>query len=94
MFTKIYANVKGSKKIFAFLEEDQTIYDEDWPITDVDYLGLEYQNLGVTPCDLIRNYDRTVSCTSDQSVFAQSRVGAQSNLVDAWPDLTAKLRIS
>ncbi len=65
----------------------------DMPVRDVDYLGLEYNNLGISPCDLIRNYDPSISCTAEQTIFAQSRVGEQLNLVDAWPDLTAKLRI-
>ena len=58
-----------------------------------DYLGLEYQGLSVEPCDLIRHYDSSVSCSADQTIFAQSRVEGQQNLVDAWPDLTSKLRI-
>ena len=65
-------------------------FDEPIPF---DYIGLEYNGLDITPCDLIRHYDPTVSCTSDQTIFAQSKVGGESNLVDAWPDLTAKLRI-
>ena len=79
--------------MFAFLEEDQTVYFDQFAVDNVDYLGLEYRGLGINACDLIRHYDPTISCTSDQTIFAQSRVGVQNNLVDAWPDLTAKLRI-
>lgn len=93
MFTKIYADVHGTKKVFAFLEEEQTIYINGWPMSNVDYLGLEYHGLDMTPCSLIRHYDQTISCTADQTIFAQSRRPGQRNLVDAWPDLTAKLRV-
>ena len=94
MFTKVYADVHGDKKVFAFMEEGQTVYIGGWPISGMDYIGLEYQGLDLTPCDLIRHYDSTISCSSDQVIFAQSRrPGQPTNLVDAWPDLTAKLRV-
>ena len=76
-----------------YLEQDQTVYVGDWPIPNTDYLGLEYEGLGIDACSLIRNYDRTISCTSDQKVFAQFKREGQNNLVNAWPDLTSKLRV-
>ncbi|MBN2112456.1 hypothetical protein JW707_05150 [Candidatus Woesearchaeota archaeon] len=94
MFTKVYAEVHGDKKVFAFMEEGQTVYIGGWPVSGMDYVGLEYQGMDFTPCDLIRHYDSTISCSADQTIFAQSRrPGQPSNLVDAWPDLTAKLRV-
>lgn len=93
MFTKVYVNVNRDKKIFAFLEQGRTIYVDGWPMNNVDYLGLEYEGIGVNACNLIRNYDPSISCASDQKIFAQSRRPGQRNLVDAWPDLTAKLRV-
>jgi hypothetical protein len=75
------------------MEEGMTVFIDDWPLSPVDYLGLEYHDLDFTPCNLIRHYDPTISCASNQTIFAQSRIGAETNLVDAWLDLTAKLRI-
>jgi hypothetical protein len=93
IFTKLYAATKGSKRVFAFLEEGKTVYVDDFPIGDIDYFGFEYEGLGVSPCDLIRHYDRTISCAANQTIFAQARAAGESNLLDAWPDLTAKLRL-
>ena len=51
MFSRIYADINGDKSIFAFLEEDQTVYIGNYQIPDVDYFGLEYSGLDTRVAD-------------------------------------------
>jgi hypothetical protein len=100
IFSKLYADVYGSKQVFAFLEEDKTVYIGASRYDNVDYLGVEYKGITISPCDLIRHYEQEVAdlkesraCDGTTVVFPDFRTGEDAALVDAWPDLTAKLRL-
>ncbi len=100
IFSKLYADVYGSKQVFAFLEEDKTVDIGASRYDNVDYLGVEYKGITISPCELIRHYEEVVAgltevraCDGTTVVFPDFRTGGQAALVDAWPDLTAKLRL-
>lgn len=94
-FNKLYAGRKGSSQLFAFLEEN--IYENS---IRRDYIGAQYANvdLGSNPClDIILRYDNLASCnsTTTSMTMVRQRVGpvtTPSPLLQAWRDLTAKLR--
>ena len=84
---------QANKRIFAFLETDQTEFDYD-------YIGIKYENinLGDDPCEnIFKHYSARGTYCEGQSgneffVVSKGSSNSQSNLVGAWLDLTGKLR--
>lgn len=95
-FNNVYLAVKGEKQVFGFLE--QGIIDVAPPA--LDYLGVQYRGitLGESPClTIIKQYDDKAFCENQTGpgfmVIARHRPGlGASPLVQAWNDLTGKLR--
>ncbi len=95
-FNKLYAARASDKHIFAFLEEG--IFENS---IRRDYIGAEYDDvdLGANPClDLILRYDNLASCnvTSTSLQIVRQKTGSPTTpgpLIQAWRDLTAKLRL-
>jgi hypothetical protein len=95
-FGRMYAARKDSSRIFAFLEEN--VFDDQK--IKRDYIGMQYTNvdLGANPClDLILKYDNLASCNAtagNLQIVRQKPLGDVSKrpLLQAWRDLTAKLR--
>lgn len=94
LFNKIFYSQQFSKSIFAFLEQDQTEFGYD-------YLGMQFDgiDLGTSPCENIfqsYNNGRGVYCGSQTGnkfiVVAKGASNSESPLVEAWADLTGKLR--
>ena len=94
LYSKIYYSQQLSKFVFAFLEEDQTEFGYD-------YLGIQFEgiDLGADPCEnVFKAYDngRGVYCDSQSGnkfiVIAKGAGNSESPLVEAWDDLTGKLR--
>jgi len=93
-FNKIYYSQQLNKNIFAFLEQDQTEFGYD-------YVGMQFEgiDLGTNPCEnIFQSYGngRGVYCDSQSGskfiVIAKGAGNSKSPLVEAWADLTGKLR--
>jgi len=100
LFNNLYYAKSGNKKIFAFLETDQTWIGHD-------YIGVNYEgvSLGSDPCFNILKLvgqefkGKNVYCENQTStarfvVVAKKTPGpgGESPVVDAWKDLGGKLR--
>jgi len=100
ILNKLYYAQKGSKSIFAFLEEDKTFFRHD-------YIGANYNGMdfGTNPCfNLFKlvgteykgfnSYCENQTATGRFFVVAKRTPGpgGQSPLVDAWKNLGGKLR--
>lgn len=92
LLDRLYAVRKGSKSAFVVMEENK--YENG---VYKDYVGVKYDGLGFDVCGLVTTYDETASCFKQDSTYyiASQRIGSEiSPVMDAWKDLTAKLRIS
>ncbi|MBD3361296.1 hypothetical protein GF358_00735 [Candidatus Woesearchaeota archaeon] len=91
LFNNIYFAKKGNKKIFSFLEKDQTEFGYD-------YIGLFMENIEISNfCeDVVYNVDDGVLCSDagDLLVIAKKTPEIDDSLVNLWADMTAKLRLS
>lgn len=92
LFNNFYYSQQGSGKIiFAFLEEGQELFDYD-------YVGARYKgiDLGNNPCsDVFEQYDAWSFCeetSGDIKIIAKQTPDKKSPLVEAWADLSGKLR--
>lgn len=96
-FNHVFVARSDNKRVFGFLEKN--IIDVAPP--PLDYLGVQYENisLGSNPCvNIIKQYDDKAFCENQTGpgfiVVARHRPGlGASPLVQAWPDLTGKLRL-
>jgi hypothetical protein len=91
LFNNLYFARKGSKEVFAFLEKDQTLFGYD-------FVGIKMSGFVITNIcsDVIDNFDSDAFCSdsADIVVVARKTPNMDDTLVDAWPDITAKLRLS
>lgn len=94
LFNRIYYSRQSSRSVFAFLEQDQTEFSYD-------YLGLQFEGIGLSadPCkSIFQSYGdgRGVYCSGQSGnkfiVIAKGAGDSGSPLVEAWTDLTGKLR--
>jgi hypothetical protein len=96
LFSKLYVTKKGTKYFFAVLEENQ--FDEDAGFAK-DYIALKYKGLTVDICALAREFEGQVNCEYDSTNNEYLLVRAKFvhtgtlTIVDAWKDLTSKLRV-
>jgi hypothetical protein len=92
LLDRLYAVRRGSKSSFVVMEENK--YENG---VYKDYVGVKYDSFSFDVCELVTMYDETASCFKQDSVYyiASQRIGSETSLLmNAWKDLTAKLRIS
>lgn len=100
LFNNIYFAKSGNKLVFGFLEENIKEDNSDNP-APMDFIGVRYANidLGAKPCDdLIKKYDDRAFCeeqtgSSFNVVGRHREQSGASPIVQAWNDLTGKLRL-
>lgn len=93
LFSNLYFAKKGSREVFGFLEKDQALFSYD-------YFGILMRGIdfsGYSLCsDVIGFIDGAAVCRDSPNVVLVSektREINQSSLVNAWSDVTAKLRL-
>ncbi len=92
LFSNLYFTKKGSKEVFGFFEKDQTLFGYD-------YFGIQMKGIdfnGYSLCsDVIGFIDDKTLCRDSPNVVLVSKKTPEINqsLVNAWSDVTAKLRL-
>jgi hypothetical protein len=97
-----YAAQRGTKRLFGLVESNVAPQPlRDRANTDKrDFIGVLYQGPAFDICKFINARDQLALCRAESTavgtdvLIAQQRLvgSAQSTIVDAWRDLTAKLR--
>ena len=87
LFNNIYIAKDTPREIFGFVERQQTNQS-------LDYMGVKFTNIYLKdPCTtLFKTYDSSVYCENQNAESNMTVVAVASDLVDAFKEVTAKLR--
>ena len=98
LFNRIYYSETGNKKVFSFLEIDQTFAYHN-------YFGVNYQgySFGSYPCTDLFEYSESIDgdldiycdnqpSSNDFILIGVKTLGSPDGMIDLWQDLSSKLR--